>query len=77
MFTRTEEFTVGNFYFADFMRLLGRVGVKFDVSDEYYTVDRVDPKRKHYYRTITVRASRKKLSELYEAGSILMGYQVK
>ena len=77
MLTRTEEFNIGSFYFADFMRILGRIGVQFDVSDEYYTVDRIDPKRKHYYRTITVHASRKKLSELYAAVQVLIGYQMK
>lgn len=77
MFYKSEEFNIDTFYFADFMRLLGRIGVKFDVSDEYYSIDRVDPKRKHYYRTVTVHANRKQLSELYAVGNILVGYQMK
>lgn len=77
MFTITKEFTIGSFYFADFMRLLGRYGVRFDVGEEWFYVDEVNPDRKHYCRNVKVYATRKKMGEIYDAVSILVNYHFK
>jgi hypothetical protein len=61
MFTKTHEVTIESAWAMDLVKVLGKHGVKFEVSDEY--VDELDPNRT-WYRDFTIRASERKYEKI-------------
>ena len=81
MFTKKYEFKIGNNYVLNFVRLLGRVGVKFeisnlrcDVKDDRFGVDGLDVEQKYYYRLFRVWATKRQIEKLRETTNILKDY---
>ena len=81
MFTRKYEFKIGNNYVLNFVRLLGRVGVKFEISnlrcdvrDDHFGVDGMDVEQKSYYRLFRVYATKRQIEKLRETTNILKDY---
>lgn len=60
----------------DIVRLLGRYGLKFDISDEYYRVDDLDTTRKERFRLFVIYGTRKQLAEFLNARNIIVDYQL-
>lgn len=73
MFTVRKKYEVSVHELIDFMRLIGRFGLKFKIGDEYVVKDEND-KVTDRLRTITVFGTRKQLSELMEAQDIVYEY---
>lgn len=76
MFNREirKRFEVNSHEVIDFVRLLGRFGLRFQISDEYYVFDDIDPNKKERFRRFTVFGTKKQLNEFYEARDILYRY---
>ena len=74
MFTKKYEFTVETHQVIDFVRLLGRIGLKFDMSDERCTVDNLDPAKKFRYRTFNVYGKKNEMVKLFDALNIVVTY---
>lgn len=78
MFTKKYEFKVGSDQVVDFVRLLGRFGMRFSMTDERcenayrrdFTVTRV------YYRKFSVYTTKRKMQKFYNAVNILANYQL-
>ena len=81
MFVKKYEFKIGQSYVLNFVRLLGRVGCKFeisnlrcDVKDGRFGVDGLDVEQKYYYRAFTVYATKRQIEKLRETSNILRDY---
>ena len=81
MFTKKYEFKIGQNYVLNFVRLLGRVGCKFeisslrcDVKDDRFGVDGMDVEQKYYYRVFRVYATPCQIKKLRETSNILRDY---
>jgi hypothetical protein len=74
MFKFKKKFEINSHDVIDFLRLLGRFGLKFEFSDEYWTIDELDPDRKKRWRRFVVEGTRKQLKELYLARDIIAKY---
>jgi hypothetical protein len=61
---------------VDTVRLQGRFGFKFEISDEYCKVDDLDPARKRWYRQFKVYGRKKMLNKFIEARKIIHNYLV-
>lgn len=64
MFNKGHDVTVESGCVVNFVRVLGRHGVRFEMSDEWYTIDSIDPKTKHWYRTFKVYTKKKHMQEI-------------
>lgn len=73
MFTIKKKFEIDNHEVMDFVRLLGRFGMKFKVSDEYEVIGQ-DEKTKTRRRAFIVYGTRKQLSEFLDARDIIYEY---
>lgn len=73
MFTVKKRFEVNSHEVMDFVRLIGRFGLKFKVSDEYCVKDENDKTVSHH-RYFTVYGTRKQISEFLEARDIIAEY---
>ncbi len=74
MFTKRHNFTIDNADLVDFMRILGAVGVRFEISDLKSEADCRDPMRKVFYRIITVHGTKKQIAEIHHTISIIANY---
>lgn len=61
MFKTKIRIRIGSQDVIDFVRLLGRFGLKFEFSDEYSIVDDIDPDRKLRWRRFYVYGTRRQL----------------
>jgi hypothetical protein len=76
MFKFKKKFEVSSHDVIDFLRLLGRFGLKFEFSDEYYTVDELDPRHKQRWRLFIVKGTLRQLREFYQARDIIVKYHI-
>lgn len=81
MFTKEYTFKIGSNYVLNFVRLLGRIGVKFeisntrcDVKENRFGVDGMDMEQKYYYRMFRVYATNRQIAKLRDASNILKDY---
>lgn len=74
MFTFKKKFEINSYEVIDFVRLLGRFGLRFEFSDEYCIVDELDPSQKQRWRMFVVRGTRKQLRDFYQARDIIAKY---
>ena len=61
MFKSKLRIRIGSQDVIDFVRLLGRFGLKYEFSDEYSIVDDLDPDRKLRWRRFYVCGTRRQL----------------
>lgn len=73
MLTVRKKFEINTHEIMDFVRLLGRFGLKFKMSDEYVVKD-IDDKPVNRYRCFIVLGTRKQIGELLDARDIIMEY---
>ena len=64
MFNKSHEVTVESGCVVSFVRVLGSYGVRFEMSDEWYNVDQIDPNSKRWYRTFKVYATKKQMETI-------------
>lgn len=76
MFTYEKKFEVNSHEVIDVVRLLGRFGLRFEISDEYSRVDDLDPNRKVRFRLFTIYGTRKELSAFFEARRLIKNYHL-
>lgn len=74
MFTVKRKFEVEIHEVMDFVRLIGRFGLKFKVSDEY-TVEDTEKNIKNRYRRFIIYGTYRQLSEFLEAREIIYDYK--
>lgn len=61
MLTKTYETNVESGNVVQFVRILGKIGLRFKMSDEWYVADDLDPAKKIWYRTFRIYATKKQL----------------
>lgn len=71
MFTVAKKFEVNTHEIIDFLRLVGRFGVKFKIGDEYI-VEGADNKER--FRKVVVFGTRRQLADILEARAIIAEY---
>ena len=74
MFTVKRKFEIESHEVMNFVRLIGRFGLKFKVSDEYIVED---PERntKSRYRRFIIYGNYRQLGEFLEAREIIYDYR--
>jgi hypothetical protein len=75
MFIIRKKFEISNHEMMDFVRLLGRFGMKFKVSEEQ-EIPNQDGKTKDRYRVFTVFGTRRQIREFMEARDIIYEYHL-
>lgn len=75
MFTIKKKFEIDSNEVMDFVRLLGRFGLKFKMSDEYEVAGQ-DGKKNTRCRAFIVFGTRKQLCEFLEARDIIYEYNM-
>ena len=73
MFTIRKKFEIDSHEVMDFVRLLGRFGLRFKVSDER-VIDNEEGKPASRYRCFMVFGTRRQLGELLDARDIVYEY---
>lgn len=76
MFIYEMKLEVNSQEVVDIVRLLGRFGFKFEISDEYCKVDDLDPNRKRWFRRFKIYGRKKKLKKFIEARKIIFNYHL-
>ena len=76
MFTYEKKFEVNSHEVIDVVRLLGRFGLRFEISDEYSKVDDLDPNRKVRFRRFVIYGNRKELTAFFEARKLIREYHL-
>lgn len=61
---------VESFNVISFVRILGKLGIRFSMSDEWYFVDHVEPDKKHWYRTFKVYTTKKVWMDICKEANI-------
>jgi hypothetical protein len=61
MFINTYETNVESGNVVQFVRILGKIGLRFKMSDEWCVTDNLDPVKKIWYRTFRIYATKKQL----------------
>lgn len=74
MFKFKKKFEVSSHDVIDFLRLLGRFGLQFEFSDEYWTVDELEPNHKLRWRMFIVKGTLKQLRDFNMARDIIIKY---
>lgn len=74
MFTVKRKFEVESHEVMNFVRLIGRFGLKFKVSDEY-TVEDPEKNTKRRYRRFIIYGTYRQLGEFLEAREIIYDYR--
>lgn len=72
MFTIRRKFEINIHELIDFVRLIGRIGLKFNIGDEYI-VEGVNGVKERF-RRIVVFGTRRQISELLDARDIIVNY---
>ena len=62
MFTNVCETNVESGNVVQFVRILGKFGVRFKMSDEWFVADDLDPAKKTWCRTFRIYATKKQLN---------------
>lgn len=75
MFTIRRKFEVECHEVMDFVRLLGRFGLKFKVSDEY-VAEHLEDRTMNRFRRFVVFGTRRQLSDFLEAREIICDYHL-
>lgn len=65
MKTYFYDFIVRSYNLVDFLQVLGKFGVRFELSDVWNVVDQTDPNKKNWYRAVRVHATKKLIKEIY------------
>ena len=73
MFTVRKKFEIDSHEVIDFVRLLGRFGLKFKVSDER-VIEGEDGKPTSRYRCFMVFGTRRQIGEFMDARDIIYEY---
>lgn len=74
MFTIKRKIEIESHEVMDFVRLLGRFGLKFKISEEY-VVENPEKNTKDRYRRFIVYGTYRQLSELFETREIIYEYK--
>lgn len=74
MFTIKRKFEISSHEVMDFVRLIGRFGFKFKISDEYVVED-PEKNTKNRYRRFIVYGTYRQLSDFLEAREIIYDYK--
>ena len=74
MFTIKRKFEVESHEVIDFVRLIGRFGLKFKISDEY-VVENPDKTTKERRRRFIIYGTHRQLSDFLEAREIIYDYR--
>lgn len=64
MFTKKWSVVVEDTSVVSYVRILGKYGVQFEMSDEWYIDDQIDPNHKHWYRTFGIYATKKTMTAI-------------
>lgn len=73
MFTMKRKYEIVSDEVMNFVRLIGRFGLKFKVSDEY-VVDDPEKNTKTRYRRFVIYGTHRQLSDFQEAKDIIYDY---
>ena len=76
MFTCKKKFEINSYEVVDFIRLLGRIGMQFEFSDEYCVADELDSAKQVRCRMFHVKGTRKQMAKFYEARDLLAKYHL-
>ena len=76
MFNYEMKMEVNSHEVIDVVRLLGSLGLRFEISDEYSKVDDLDPTRKIRYRQFVVYGNRKELKAFFGARKLIRNYHL-
>lgn len=76
MFTYEMKIEVNSHEVIDVVRLLGSLGLRFEISDEYSRVDDLDPNRKVRFRRFVIYGSRKELKAFFAARKLIRDYHL-
>lgn len=71
MFIVAKKFEVNVHEIIDFLRLIGRFGVKFKIGDDY-VIEGAD--NKEWFRKIVVFGTRRQIADILEARAIIVEY---
>lgn len=74
MFTIKRKFEIESHEVMDFVRLIGRFGLKFKVSDEYIVED-PEKNTKDRYRRFIIYGTYRQLGDFLEAREIIHEYK--
>ena len=61
MHTKIYETNVESGNVVQFVRILGKIGIRFKMSDEWCVTDDLDPAKKIWFRTFRIYATKKQL----------------
>lgn len=76
MFTKSHMFKVECGNVNNFLKLVGKFGFKYDISDEMTEIDMHDLTSKYRFRYIKIYATRRQINKLYEALVLIRLYRV-
>lgn len=76
MFAFTKRFEVNSNDVMDVVRLLGRFGLRFEFSDEYWAIDEQNPNHKQLRRRFRVKGTLEQLKNFNLAKDIIMKYNL-
>lgn len=65
MLTKLYELTVESGNVVRFVRILGKFGVRFEMGDEWFIIDQLDPANKIWYRTFRIHTTKKQMKFIY------------
>lgn len=71
MFTHCKKIEVDSREVVEVVRLLGRLGLRFGISDEYCKVDDLDPKHKVWFRKFSIYGRKRQLKRFSAARNII------
>lgn len=74
MLTIKRKFEIESHEVMNFVRLIGRFGFKFKISDEYI-VENPEKNSKNWYRRFIVYGTYRQLSDFLEAREIIHDYK--
>lgn len=73
MFKRQLVFKIDAKEVINFSKLLGRYGLKFEISKARCLTSDVDPDNKHFYREVKVMATKRQAYKLFESINAVNG----
>lgn len=76
MFTYEMKMEVNSHEVVDVVRLLGKFGMRFDISNEYSKVDDLNPTHKIRFRQFTIYGTRKELKAFFSARKLIASYHL-
>jgi hypothetical protein len=76
MFTYETKMEVNSHEVIDVVRLLGSLGLRFEISNEYSRGDALEPNRKVCFRRFVVYGTRKELKAFFAARKLIQNYHL-